>query len=398
MRLLIVNHHRTLVGGVETYLGAVMPELAAAGHEMLFLHEVGAEEPGLPIPMPKGVEAWAAGPLEETMARLRKWGPEAVYLHAMHDLDLEGALIGEFPAVAFAHGYYGLCISGTKTWKRAPARPCGKAFGWKCLGYFHLMSCGGSSPVTMARDFARQSRQLGLLRRCEAVLTHPGPMEREYLAQGIARERLVAAPHFVEAPKLEARGHGLGEEARLIFVGRFDELKGGGLLIEALPRGAEGLKRTTRLDLVGDGPAAGEWKAAAGRARSERVKIDFHGWMPREAKDGLVAESDLLVAPSVWPEPFGQVGLEAAALGVPAVAFDVGGISAWLRDGVNGRLAPGEPPTSEGLAEAIRKTLGNPDEYARLRDGAREVAGEFSAGRHVGALNATFEMAVKRRQ
>ena len=54
-----------------------------------------------------------------------------------------------------------------------------------------------------------------------------------------------------------------------------------------------------------------------------------------------MAASDLLVVPSVWPEPFGSVGPAAAQHGIPAAAFAVGGIPQWLHEGVNGHLADG---------------------------------------------------------
>jgi glycosyltransferase involved in cell wall biosynthesis len=81
------------------------------------------------------------------------------------------------------------------------------------------------------------------------------------------------------------------------------------------------------------------------------------------------------VVPSLWPEPFGLVGLEAARLSVPAVAFDVGGVTEWLKDGVNGFLAPGDPPTAQGLAGAIARCFSAPGQMATLRAGARAVAG-----------------------
>ena len=48
--------------------------------------------------------------------------------------------------------------------------------------------------------------------------------------------------------------------------------------------------------------------------------------------------------PSLWPEPFGLVGIEALAAGRPVVASATGGIGDWLEDGVGGLMVPpGDP-------------------------------------------------------
>ena len=96
--------------------------------------------------------------------------------------------------------------------------------------------------------------------------------------------------------------------------------------------------------------------------------------------------ADLLVVPSLWPEPFGLVGLEAARHRLPVAAFAVGGIPDWLRPGVNGYLAPGDPPTPGGLADAIIACLEDPQTHARLCDGAARVAAEFDFEHHMEAL------------
>jgi glycosyltransferase involved in cell wall biosynthesis len=76
-------------------------------------------------------------------------------------------------------------------------------------------------------------------------------------------------------------------------------------------------------------------------------------------------------------------------------AFDVGGIPDWLLDGVNGFLASGSPPTSEGLAQAIIKCLEDPATYAGLRKGASEVAQQFNIKNHLIALLEVFESVIK---
>ncbi|HEV2147384.1 MAG TPA: glycosyltransferase, partial [Longimicrobiaceae bacterium] len=121
------------------------------------------------------------------------------------------------------------------------------------------------------------------------------------------------------------------------------------------------------------------------------VSVEFTGWVGDDGMDALFARTDLLVVPSLWPEPFGLVGPEAGLRGVPAAAFAAGGIPDWLVDGVGGHLAPADPPTAAGLAEAVVRCLRDPREHARLRRGAREVAGRFSQEAHLAALLRIFE-------
>jgi glycosyltransferase involved in cell wall biosynthesis len=90
------------------------------------------------------------------------------------------------------------------------------------------------------------------------------------------------------------------------------------------------------------------------------LQFEFTTWLPQQDCESVYRQTDLLVVPSVWPEPFGLIGPETAQYGVPAVAFAPGGIVDWLTDGVNGRLAPCDPPAAAELAEAVVKSLSDP--------------------------------------
>ena len=79
--------------------------------------------------------------------------------------------------------------------------------------------------------------------------------------------------------------------------------------------------------------------------------------------------SDIVVMPSVTPEPFGRFILEAQALGKIPIAFDHGGASETIIDGKNGFLA--DPVKVESLAEKISMALS-------LKPTSREKMSEFS--------------------
>ena len=65
--------------------------------------------------------------------------------------------------------------------------------------------------------------------------------------------------------------------------------------------------------------------------------------------------ADIVAMPSIDPEPFGRVAIEAQAMGRPVVAFNHGGAAESIIDGETGWLVP--PLDEVALAEAIRAGL-----------------------------------------
>jgi glycosyltransferase involved in cell wall biosynthesis len=89
--------------------------------------------------------------------------------------------------------------------------------------------------------------------------------------------------------------------------------------------------------------------------------------------------ADVVVMPSITPEPFGRVAVEASAMGCPVVAFNHGGAKESIRDGVTGWLA--KPVDSQSLAQGISSALRLDDsERHRLSVKGRErVEAKFSS-------------------
>ena len=175
-------------------------------------------------------------------------------------------------------------------------------------------------------------------------------------------------------------------------------LKGGHVFLSALPRVAATLGRPLHVIFAGEGRKRGAWEQQAARLQRHHpdLEIEFTGWIDRARMDLLLNDCDLQVVPSLWPEPFGLVGPEAGLRGVPAAAFAVGGVPDWLTDGVNGCLAPGDPPTAAGLADAIIRCLRDPTTLTHLRRGAVKVAEQFGIKNHLAALMKVFEHVASR--
>jgi glycosyltransferase involved in cell wall biosynthesis len=139
---------------------------------------------------------------------------------------------------------------------------------------------------------------------------------------------------------------------------------------------------------AGDGPDRDDWqrRASAITRGTRNVGIEFAGWLEQPQLSQLLDGADLLVMPSLWPEPFGLIGPEANRRGVPVAAYATGGIPEWLTDGVNGALASAAPPTVAGLADAIVRCLERLSLDDSLRQGALARAQATTDNAHVAAL------------
>lgn len=82
-----------------------------------------------------------------------------------------------------------------------------------------------------------------------------------------------------------------------------------------------------------------------------------------------------MVVPSIWPEPFGLIGIEAMYFGKPVVAFDVGGISEWLKDRENGFLV--KFPDKKQFAERIKLLLEDSSLTEKFGRNGKEMVKRF---------------------
>ena len=135
-----------------------------------------------------------------------------------------------------------------------------------------------------------------------------------------------------------------------------------------------------RVAIAGDGVDRPQLeKLAAELGVADRV--EFLGAIGAEQLDALRRRSSVVVVPSLSPEVFGLVGPEALALGVPVVAYQVGGTSHWLEGA--GPLAAGvEVGDVDGLAAQVRRFLREPPGEVDRQALARSVSGNLSPRRH----------------
>jgi len=128
------------------------------------------------------------------------------------------------------------------------------------------------------------------------------------------------------------------------------------------------------IEVIGRGPGLAPL-ADQVAARGLAGRVVLRGYLPEEDKRRAVAASRLHLNTSQG-EGWGLCVLEAAALGVPTVAYDVDGLRDSIRDGETGWLVKnGE--RIEDVTERALKELADPARRADLATACRRWAGQF---------------------
>jgi glycosyltransferase involved in cell wall biosynthesis len=166
----------------------------------------------------------------------------------------------------------------------------------------------------------------------------------------------------------------------LVWVGRLVPHKRAELI---LPVAEQLAGRGITIDVVGRGPAA-ESLAARVDARGLAGAVRLRGFLPEPEKQALVAGS-LLQLNTSRAEGWGLCVLEAAAAGVPTVAYDADGLRDAVRDGQTGWLVRDGELIEDVTRQAV-KELSDPVRRAAISAACREWAAQLGWDRTVARM------------
>lgn len=235
-----------------------------------------------------------------------------------------------------------------------------------------------------------ENRGSGLVYRQRAVSAVSPSSRAEIRARLALRGPVRLAPCGQVPPARDPypRGWERDREPRIVCVGRLVRQK----RVDQLVRAVAELEREmpgVQLHIVGDGEARQDLEKLATDLGITDVVV-LHGWIPREDRDRLVA-SAWITATASMGEGWGLSVMEAAAAGVPAVAYAVPGLRDTIRPGVTGWLVEPGSDLAAALADALR-SVWTPEQAEEWAARCREWAGRFgwdaTAGHLLAALTA----------
>jgi glycosyltransferase involved in cell wall biosynthesis len=378
MRIVHVLDRVDAVGGVQTYLGELVPALADRGYDSSIITAIPGELGGtatVPVPGMAADGARLADSARQAFARaLVDARPDVVVQHGAVSPDVAVAATAHAPVVVFAHDYFMTC-PGNARYLHKSERFCTEGHGLRCFRRAYTERSTNRRPDRLARAYSRTrawESAWPLLRRLVVASSF---VENVHLRRGVPADliRVVGYP-VAESPPAEPAL----DAPDILSVGRLVDSKGVHILLQALAR----LPRTTAA-IAGDGPARRALEQLSTElGLSDRVR--FLGWIDPERRAALLRGSRIFVLPSLWDEPFGIAGVEALSAGLPVVATTGGGVPDWLDDGVTGTLV--SPGDRDALADALKGLLQNEPLRHCYALAAPAASRRFSMSRHLEAL------------
>jgi glycosyltransferase involved in cell wall biosynthesis len=343
-------------GGAETYLRGLVAAQRSRGHRAGILYS--SERPAGHVDSPDEMFCPPSYGIrsgfkvrDAVLGQIAAWRPRIVHLHvtqySMSPWLIRG-ISADLPTVHTVHDTLFLCLKGigATTLLHAPRilpdkRPCLRRVGLGC----HSAGCVSQ---LASRDGWRRTLfgeqevfyRVETYRRLHRLLVNSQFTRQELVRNGFADDRISVvgtATDFPPAWEQAIRDDAAEEHPPLVlFVGKLVPAKGCLLLLEVLERLS---RHAWQAIFVGDGSETHALTAFV-EQRGWNSRVCIQPAMDRDRLGELYRRARLVVFPSLWPETWGLVGIEAMRFGRPVVAFDSGAVSEWLDDGATGYLVP----------------------------------------------------------
>jgi len=402
-RIVHVTDTGGLNGAAEQYIDSVTKSLLPMTVEshLIYGHRDGALPDGLcshhQIASLADSGRWDGPAGGELADALEKIDPQVVYVHRVHDPEVIRRLDTpdrRYVLLWYVHDHTLTCLTGLRAWEGARKPVCDQALSEDCLWHARNGRCRGSRDESGygVEDLAHKVRLLQAARRVDALV-----VVSEFMRDSIARNlpdvrgRIHVLPRQLPYSLASRQTRESGEDAvNVVFSGDIRHEQGLHVAIEAL--GHTQSDENIVFTIAGAIRDTGYWWKCLQTAREAELhnpflEIHHAGSLGRQDLGKLYSDADLVVVPSLWPNPLCEVTTEALRHGAAVVASDAGGVRCCIEHGETGLLVP--PNDRQSLSEALELLLSSPDYRRRLGEaGRRLVARRFTVRQHLQGLAA----------
>lgn len=210
-----------------------------------------------------------------------------------------------------------------------------------------------------------------------------------YIQWGLSPERILFSNYGLPLPAIKRKKR-QGPGLKFSYIGQIIPHKGTMLLLDALDLLAKQAGGKYEMHIHGWTPDWEKEFLKTFQSRAGQMKdVSFHGPYERSHVYDIIADTDVVVVPSIWPENSPITIQEAFAMKVPVITADIGGMKELVIDGENGLLFRWKDPAD--LCEKMRVVIDQPELLSRfsanlanrpvksIEQNARELAEIYSS-------------------
>ncbi len=307
--------------------------------------------------------------------------PDIVHIHNLYPLFTPSILHAceqrNIPVVQTLHNQLLTCPISLNSHNNCICEKCTRGKEYWCIIHDCAQNVLKSINYALRYAFARKTQIFKYKVTIHICLTN---FQKNRLLQlGYSDETLSVLPQMISVPNTHVIA---GNNSYVLFVGRFDQIKGIETLIEST-------KLTPEIPylIVGDGPLD-KW------VRDNAAKsVTFAGYVPRRDIGRIYQKARIVIFPSTNFEGFPLVPLEAMSYGVPVIASRIGGLPEIVEDGKNGILF--EPGNPGDLSQKVRALWNNSDQCNKLGiAGRKKVQTHYTKEKYYGRLMDIYRKAI----
>jgi glycosyltransferase involved in cell wall biosynthesis len=349
-KILIVHKYTGFIGGIERYIFDTVSLLRKNGYLVYGLFEERICQNSDKFESVFNIVSFVEkGNIKSQINDFLEKGVRSAFIHKITIPSLFKILQDKFTSTLFIHDHDYYCMKSHKYYPFTRSnchRPFNTFICSICAQPLYRTKSGRIS-LKSVKPLMKQ-KIFHLSRKCDNFVVLSEHMRDNLIINNYDEDKIIKIYPVIED------NVSVGETTKdryLLFVGQIIRGKGLDLLLQALTM----VKGAFKLNIVGKGNDEGYIKNLVKEYNLES-KINFVGFTLDIAS--WYNSANMVIVPSRWQEPFGLIGGEAFSYKKPVIGFDVGGISEWLKNEVNGFLI-NENDTNE-LASKIDYLLENP--------------------------------------
>ena len=314
---------------------------------------------------------------------INKTNPDIIHVQHLHGLSasfINAARRNRIPSVVTLNDYWFMC--GTNQLLTKSLKICsGPFYGLKCHKCFmptnNRLVLSGLYPLHSVLIFLRLMYLKSLLNKVNLIIAPSFFLKGKFVDHGISESKIIFSDYGFDSGHMKHFEAKTGNTLRFTFIGSIMPHKGVHVLIDAFKK----LTNTNALlKVYGDPTYAPDYYETL-RAMSTNHPIKFMGHFENNRVYEILAETDVLVVPSIWYENSPLTIHEAALAGVPVIASNIGGMAELVERFQNGLLF------QVGVADDLYKKMkllidnhglikelkGNPNAIKTIDENAKEL-------------------------